>query len=219
MKQASIIGVGLIGGSFALDLKRHIPEVCVTGIDHNETHLTKALSLGIVDQTGDLNTLVTADLVVLAIPVNAALKVLPKVLDLISSFFGFMLVKKTLLLSKFGDYNQAIMEFGSQQCKPKSPNCELCPLLSSCKAYATGTIKTLPVKLKKTKVTKKYFNFLVVNSDNNTTYLEQRTTKGIWQQLYQFPLIETRTSLSENEFLTHLDGSCNNCNGNNWGHK
>lgn len=84
MKQVSIIGVGLIGGSFALDLRHHIPEVCVTGIDHNETHLTDALALGIVDQTGDLNTLLTADLVVLAIPVNAALKVLPKVLDLIS---------------------------------------------------------------------------------------------------------------------------------------
>ena len=84
MKQVSIIGVGLIGGSFALDLRHHIPEVCITGIDHNETHLTEALALGIVDQTGDLNTLVTADLVVLAIPVNAALKVLPKVLDLIS---------------------------------------------------------------------------------------------------------------------------------------
>ena len=85
MKQVSIIGVGLIGGSFALDLRHHIPEVCITGIDHNETHLTEALSLGIVDQKGDLNTLVTADLVVLAIPVNAALKVLPKVLDLISN--------------------------------------------------------------------------------------------------------------------------------------
>ena len=84
MKQVSIIGVGLIGGSFALDLRHHIPEVCITGIDHNETHLTEALALGIVDQTGDLNTLVTADLVVLAIPVNSALKVLPKVLDLIS---------------------------------------------------------------------------------------------------------------------------------------
>ena len=84
MKQISIIGVGLIGGSFALDLRHHIPEVCITGIDHNETHLTEALSLGIVDQKGDLNTLITADLVVLAIPVNSALKVLPKVLDLIS---------------------------------------------------------------------------------------------------------------------------------------
>lgn len=84
MKQVSIIGIGLIGGSFALDLKHHIPEVCITGIDQNETHLTEALSLGIVDQIGGLNTLETADLVVLAIPVNAALEVLPQVLDLIS---------------------------------------------------------------------------------------------------------------------------------------
>jgi len=84
MKQVTIIGIGLIGGSFALDLKRHIPEVCITGIDQNETHLNEALSLGIVDQIGGLNTLETADLVVLAIPVNAALEVLPQVLDLIS---------------------------------------------------------------------------------------------------------------------------------------
>ena len=84
MKQVSIIGIGLIGGSFALDLKQHIPGVRITGIDQNEVHLTEALSLGIVDQTGDLNTLVDADLVVLAIPVNAALQVLPQVLDLIS---------------------------------------------------------------------------------------------------------------------------------------
>ena len=84
MKQVTIIGIGLIGGSFALDLKRHIPEVRITGIDQNETHLNEALSLGIVDQIGGLNTLETADLVVLAIPVNAALEVLPQVLDLIS---------------------------------------------------------------------------------------------------------------------------------------
>jgi prephenate dehydrogenase len=84
MKQVSIIGIGLIGGSFALDLKHSIPGVHITGIDQNETHLTQALSLGIVDQIGDLNSLGNADLVVLAIPVNAALEVLPQVLDLIS---------------------------------------------------------------------------------------------------------------------------------------
>ena len=84
MKQVSIIGVGLIGGSFALDLKHFIPEVHITGIDQNETHLTEALSLGIVDQIGSMNSLKTADLVVLAIPVNAALKILPQVLNLIS---------------------------------------------------------------------------------------------------------------------------------------
>ena len=84
MKQVSIIGVGLIGGSFALDLKHFIPEVHITGIDQNETHLTEAISLGIMDQIGSMNSLKTADLVVLAIPVNAALKILPQVLNLIS---------------------------------------------------------------------------------------------------------------------------------------
>ena len=84
MKQVSIIGIGLIGGSFALDLKHYIPEVQITGIDQNKTHLTEALKLGIIDQTGDLKSLENADLVVLAIPVNAALEVLPQVLNFIS---------------------------------------------------------------------------------------------------------------------------------------
>jgi len=84
MKQVSIIGIGLIGGSFALDLKQHVPEVRVTGIDQNEAHLSDALELGIIDQIGDFDSLKIADLVVLAIPVNAALEVLPQVLNLIS---------------------------------------------------------------------------------------------------------------------------------------
>ena len=84
MKQVSIIGIGLIGGSFALDLKQQFPEVQITGIDQNEAHLSEALELEIIDQIGDLNSLVDADLVVLAIPVNAALEVLPEVLNLIS---------------------------------------------------------------------------------------------------------------------------------------
>ena len=84
MKQVCIIGVGLIGGSFALDLKQYIAGVRVLGIDQNEAHLTDALELGIIDQIGDFSSLVDADLVVLAIPVNAALEVLPQVLSLIS---------------------------------------------------------------------------------------------------------------------------------------
>ena len=84
MKQVCIIGVGLIGGSFALDLKQYIAGVRVLGIDQNEAHLTDALELGIIDQIGDFSSLVDADLVVLAIPVNAALEVLPEVLNLIS---------------------------------------------------------------------------------------------------------------------------------------
>ena len=84
MKHISIIGVGLIGGSFALDLKRLIPGVSICGIDHNEKHLTEALELGIIDKIADLESARSADLVVLALPVNAAINVLLQVLELIS---------------------------------------------------------------------------------------------------------------------------------------
>ncbi len=84
MKQVTIIGIGLIGGSFALDLKQHLPGVSISGIDQNEAHLKDALKLGIIDQVGVFNQLINADLVVLAIPVNAAIRVLPEILDLIA---------------------------------------------------------------------------------------------------------------------------------------
>ena len=105
--------------------------------------------------------------------------------------------------SNLGDYNQAIMDFGAKQCKPISPSCMQCPLNVDCKAYATGSTKILPVKLKKTKITKKYFNFIVLNSEDNKTYLEQRIGKGIWQKLYQFPLIETSKPAAPKDLMEH----------------
>ncbi len=100
-----------------------------------------------------------------------------------------------------GDYNQAIMEFGAMQCKPKNPNCSDCPLQKSCIAYNKDLIDVLPIKLKKTKVVTKYFNFLVILSeDHKRVVFQQRTTKGIWQHLYQFPLVESSKSLEADEF-------------------
>ena len=83
MKNVYVIGIGLIGGSFALDLKALKPEVVVYGIDHNEAHLTTALELGLIDKKAMLNDIKNADLVILAIPVNATLKLLPTLLDLL----------------------------------------------------------------------------------------------------------------------------------------
>jgi len=97
------------------------------------------------------------------------------------------------------DFNQAIMEFGAIQCKPKNPNCNTCPLKNSCMALQKNKIDKLPVKLKKIKVKKKYFNFLVFISKDNTTILEKRLGNGIWQNLYQFPLIETTKSINYQE--------------------
>lgn len=111
------------------------------------------------------------------------------------------LAQELLPNDHIGDYNQAIMEFGARQCKPKSPDCGICPLNDSCVAIEKKLIDVLPVKLKKAKVTKKYYNFLVVISENDTILIEQRQNKGIWQQLYQFPLIESSKTLTQEELI------------------
>ncbi|WP_298556562.1 A/G-specific adenine glycosylase [uncultured Algibacter sp.] len=94
------------------------------------------------------------------------------------------------------EFNQAIMEFGATQCKPKNPNCGVCPFQGSCIALNKSRIGELPVKIKSAKAKKKYFNFLVFISEDEKTILEKREGKGIWQNLYQFPLIETEKSIN-----------------------
>ncbi|MBQ4819802.1 A/G-specific adenine glycosylase [Aquimarina sp. MMG016] len=88
-------------------------------------------------------------------------------------------------------YNQAIMEFGALQCKPKSPYCVICPLNDSCEGLKNGKVDSLPIKLKKLKVKKRYFNYLVFSINEQQTIIQQRTGKGIWLNLYEFPLIES----------------------------
>ncbi|WP_066222075.1 A/G-specific adenine glycosylase [Formosa haliotis] len=101
-------------------------------------------------------------------------------------------------------FNQAIMEFGAIQCKPKNPDCTICPLNSSCVALSKHSIATLPVKIKGAKVVKKYFNFLVFLLPDHKTLLEQREGKGIWQNLYQFPLIESKKALTSSQIQSQL---------------
>ncbi|MCF7559823.1 A/G-specific adenine glycosylase [Sabulilitoribacter multivorans] len=102
------------------------------------------------------------------------------------------------------EFNQAIMEFGARQCKPQSPDCSVCPFNTSCVAHNENRIKDLPVKIKSAQAKKKYFNFLVFISEDGKTILEKRKTKGIWQNLYQFPLIETNSIIEAKSFRQHL---------------
>jgi A/G-specific adenine glycosylase len=88
-------------------------------------------------------------------------------------------------------FNQAIMEFGALQCVPKSPNCGICIFNTSCAALQKKKVDQLPVKSKKLKVRNRFFNYLVVSDDNENTIIQKRTAKGIWHNLYEFPLIET----------------------------
>ena len=81
----TIIGVGLIGGSMALKLKSAGLVSYVFGVDQNENHLTEAKNLGIIDEISSLENAVSqSELVIIAIPVDAARKILPNILDLIN---------------------------------------------------------------------------------------------------------------------------------------
>ena len=101
------------------------------------------------------------------------------------------------------DHNQAIMEFGAIQCKPRNPHCHNCPLNESCVALQKNIIDQLPVKLKKTTVSTKHFNYIVMLSTDKSTVFQKRTNKGIWQNLCQFPLLETDQKLKISEFKKH----------------
>ncbi|MFC3334523.1 A/G-specific adenine glycosylase [Flavobacterium palustre] len=88
-------------------------------------------------------------------------------------------------------FNQAIMEFGALQCVPKNPDCTICVFNDSCAALQKKKVDQLPVKLKKLKVRNRYFNYLMLSDAEEKTLIQKRTSKGIWRNLYEFPLIET----------------------------
>ena len=76
-----VIGIGLIGGSLAKDIKSTQEEVTVYGIDSNATHLAEAKDLGIIDKKASYQDLQLADMVIVSIPVDVMVTELPKILD------------------------------------------------------------------------------------------------------------------------------------------
>lgn len=76
-----VIGIGLIGGSLAKDIKSTQEDVTVYGIDSNDTHLAEAKELGIIDKKATYQDLQLADMVIVSIPVDVMVTELPKILD------------------------------------------------------------------------------------------------------------------------------------------
>lgn len=112
-----------------------------------------------------------------------------------------MLAQSLLETDSPGRYNQAIMDFGALQCTPQNPDCTKCPLLGGCAAMTQNKIAVLPVKEKKLKIKKRFFNFIVVITEDDKVILSQRTGKGIWQNLYQFPLIECEETIQLDQLI------------------
>ena len=109
-----------------------------------------------------------------------------------------------------GEHNQAIMEFGALQCLPKNPKCSQCPFESNCHALKNNLIDTLPVKEKKIKQKKRFLNYLIIE-DGSSLLVNKRTEKGIWQNLYDFPLVETKNKISAEQLQkeTHFQNIVN----------
>lgn len=84
MEKLAVIGLGLIGGSMALDLKKRL-NYKVLGIDNNSEHIQKALELGIIDKAATFEDLTDVDVVIVAVPVDKIAEVSSQVLDVISN--------------------------------------------------------------------------------------------------------------------------------------
>ncbi len=114
------------------------------------------------------------------------------------------LAKELLPKNNSAVFNQAIMEFGALQCVPQNPNCNQCVLNSGCLALQKKKVQLLPIKSKKLKVTNRYFNYLVFSDTINKTMIQKRSKKGIWHNLYEFPLIESLQVLESEDFQIQL---------------
>lgn len=99
-----------------------------------------------------------------------------------------------------GNYNQAIMDFGATHCTPALPKCKNCLMQKKCAAFQTDKINELPIKSKKIKRRQRFFNYIILNKEENV-FIRKRTEKDIWQNLYEFPLIETDILLEEKKHL------------------
>jgi len=113
-----------------------------------------------------------------------------KPIDSVEGKRYFILLANELLDKKQpGIYNQAIMDFGAVICKPATPLCSSCTFNKICFASLNNKINALPVKGKKISIKKRWFYYLVIE-DENKIAIRQRTGKDIWNQLYEFPMIE-----------------------------
>jgi A/G-specific adenine glycosylase len=101
-----------------------------------------------------------------------------------------------------GLHNQAMMEFGALQCKPKNPDCSVCPVKEGCLAFNQKTVNELPVKLKTVKIKNRYFNYFLILDKEGRVLLNKRGNNDIWANMYDLPLIETPELYSREQLFS-----------------
>ena len=115
-----------------------------------------------------------------------------------------IILNKLISVNNPSDFNQAIMEFGALVCKPKTPNCKNCIYNKVCFSFKNDRIFDFPVKKKSSKPKSRFLNYFLIIDKNKKIMLEKRVEKDIWQNLYQFPLIETDKNLNKSLMQDYL---------------
>ena len=100
-------------------------------------------------------------------------------------------------------YNQSIMDFGAVVCKSKNPLCGECPLKTKCEALLQNKVNVLPIKEGKLIKKTRWLNYLIVDFENKI-YVRKRGAKDIWENLYEFILLENDFKM-EPEALRNSD--------------
>ena len=96
-----IIGVGLIGGSFAMEMRKLFSKSTIIGIDKSENNLNKAYEIGIIDKKSCLSEISDADIIIVSVPVKSIINLLPNILDK---------VNKNTLVIDFGSTKNSICD-------------------------------------------------------------------------------------------------------------
>lgn len=108
------------------------------------------------------------------------------------------LAQKLLAKETPAAYNQAIMDFGALVCTPKRTKCIACILSARCVAFQKDMVNILPIKSKKLQVKTRCFQYLVLQFQDEF-YVQQRLEKDIWQNLFEFILVESEAKIEKTE--------------------
>ena len=103
---------------------------------------------------------------------------------------------------RYGDYNQALMDYGSIICKPINPLCSSCVISKICSAFNNNSVENFPVKSSKSKIKLLYFDYIVVKHNNQ--FLIEQIQEGIWKNMYQFPVHVSESKKTKKEITKFL---------------
>ena len=100
-KKIYVIGVGLIGGSFAIEIRKLFPKSIIIGVDKSDNNLQKALELEIIDEKSTIRQINNPDIILVSVPVKSIINILPNVLES---------VKNDTLVIDFGSTKNSICQ-------------------------------------------------------------------------------------------------------------